>query len=47
MCDTWINWRFGVVHFQLGKNFSFIRLSKNEYHAKENRPINWKWFERY
>lgn len=48
MSDTWINWRFGCHHFQIGKWFSFVRISYNEYHEKlrEHEP-SWKWFERY
>lgn len=44
MDDTWINWRFGVRHLQIGKWFKFIRFSVNPYYI-ENPPET--WFERY
>lgn len=47
MSDTWINWRFGEYHFQIGKGFSFIRWVWNAAHMPHRRPDNWKWFEAY
>lgn len=44
MSDTWINWRFGARHFQVGRWFSFVRLRVNPYHI-DNQPE--KWFEAY
>jgi len=42
MSDTWINWRFGYRHLQIGP--WFIRISKNGYWVR-HKPE--KWFERY
>lgn len=42
MSNTFINWRFGKRHLQIGK--WFIRFSVNEYHVT-NPPA--KWFQIY
>lgn len=42
MNDTWINWRFGVRHLQIGK--WFVRFDVNMHHVRF-KPS--KWFEIY
>lgn len=37
MSDCWVNIRFGVRNFQIGKWFKFIRLGVNPY-LVENPP---------
>jgi hypothetical protein len=44
MSDLILNWRFGVWHFQIGRNAPHIRINKNQYHI-DNPPAC--WFERY
>jgi hypothetical protein len=42
MSNTWINWRFGARHLQIGP--WFVTFAINYYHI-ENPPE--RWFERY
>lgn len=44
MSDTWINWRFGVRHLQIGRWFSYVSFAVNPHHLM-NPPST--WFERY
>jgi len=44
MSDTWVNIRFGIRHFQVGRRFAFVRFEANKYHI-ENEPS--KYFEVY
>lgn len=48
MSDTWINWRFGSRHLQIGP--WFVRWSYNVHHAKGGTfraDKGWRWFKAY
>ena len=47
MSNLWINIRFGAYHLQVGRDRPWVSWSFNEYHAKENRQWNFKWFAIY
>jgi hypothetical protein len=41
--NDWFNIRFGATHLHIVRG-GHIWFSHNEYHEKQNREKNWKWF---